>query len=572
MFPPVQRISGAVLDVLLPVLKGIKADINCLKELYGNISDTVINLEETVEEHKSQTSSELADLQSSIDNPPTDEIATAVLLKLLPYLNNVEDDLSEKIDESVNSLSGDLSSINGSVTDLRAKLCDLSDSVSKQDEALTDLNETVSNLKDTVEKQTVALANLHERIDDSMNNLTGDLQDGLSMINGNITDIRDKVCNISETVSNVNETVSNLEETVEEHERQTKLALDDLQVKVDDSANEDFQVGLSSLNGTVTDVRVKVCDLSETIGELKTETTSQLTDVHSWDLSNVTEDIQCIKNELKQIRSHLDDKPGCSPVSVEPSPTTMEIRPSLTVDVSQTLVEPDLSSVGPNPSPTPSYACGGEGGWRRVVYLDMTDNNTDCPSGWQLTEHFKRTCGRNSSGQSCNSVFFPVSGGGYSRVCGTIKAYQYGGTEGFEAYDRGSATTIDSAYVDGIVLTHGTPRQHIWTFAAGLAEDQNRDDSCPCDVTIDIAIPPFVGGDYFCESGVNSGSYTGFHEHDPLWDGMNCTSSSTCCTFNNPPYFTQQLSNSTTDDIEARICQQDNYGDTPIELIELYVQ
>jgi len=25
------------------------------------------------------------------------------------------------------------------------------------------------------------------------------------------------------------------------------------------------------------------------------------------------------------------------------------------------------------------------GGWRRVVYLDMTDPSTTCPSGWQLT-------------------------------------------------------------------------------------------------------------------------------------------------------------------------------------------
>ena len=571
MFPPVLNISGAVLDALLPVLKGIKTDINNLKELYGNISDTVINLEETVEEHKSQTSSELAHLQSSIDNPPTDEIATAVLLKLLPYLNNVEDDLSEKIDESVNSLSGDLSSINGSVTDLRAKLCDLSDSVSKQDEALTHLNETVSNLKDAVEKQTVALANLHERIDDSMNNLTGDLQDGLSMINGNITELRDKVCNISDTVSNMNETVSSLEETVEEHERQTKLALDDLQEKVDDSAKglaEDFQVGLSSLNGTVTDVRVKVCDLSETIGELKTETTSQLTDVHSWDLSNVTGDMQCIKIELKQISSHLENNPSCSQSSI---PTTTELRPSPTMDVSQTLPEP-YPLPSPSFSPPPIYECGGPG-WRRVVYLNMTDPNTNCPSGWELTEHSKRTyCGRSSSGLSCDSVFFPVYGVGYTRVCGTIKAYQFDYTEGFEEFNRGYVTTIDGAYVDGIVLTHGTPRQHIWTFAAGVAEDQDVDDACPCDATIDIAIPPFVGGDYFCESGVNSGSFSGFHPDDPLWDGHGCTSNSTCCSFNNPPYFTKQLSRPTTDDIEARICQQDKDGDTPIELIELYVQ
>ena len=97
-------------------------------------------------------------------------------------------------------------------------------------------------------------------------------------------------------------------------------------------------------------------------------------------------------------------------------------------------------------------------------------------------------------------------------------------------------------------------------------------DSCPCDATINITIPPFVGGDYFCESGWNSWPYTDFFPDDPLWDGDGCTANSTCCSFNNPPYFTKQLHSPTTDDIEARICRKDLYEDTPIELIELYVQ
>ena len=58
----------------------------------------------------------------------------------------------------------------------------------------------------------------------------------------------------------------------------------------------------------------------------------------------------------------------------------------------------------------------------------------------------------------------------------------------------------------------------------------------------------------------------GFHPDDPLWDGQACTSTSTCCSFNNPPYFTKQLSSPTTDDIEARICQYDGGDDSPIEL------
>ena len=204
------------------------------------------------------------------------------------------------------------------------------------------------------------------------------------------------------------------------------------------------------------------------------------------------------------------------------------------------------------------YTCGGESGWRRAVYLNMTHPNTNCPLGWQLLDSHKRTCGRITySRYSCDSVFFPVNDGAYNRVCGAIRAYQYGRTDAFEPYDDRRATTIDEAYVTGVSLTHGSPRQHIWTFAAGFSEDaSHRDEACPCDATINIDIPAFVGGDYFCESGVNVGYPSSiFYADDPLWDGEGCTNTSTCCEFNNPPYFTKQLSETTTGDIEVRMCQ-----------------
>ena len=207
----------------------------------------------------------------------------------------------------------------------------------------------------------------------------------------------------------------------------------------------------------------------------------------------------------------------------------------------------------------------------------MADTNTNCPSGWQLTSHSKRTCGGVSTGSlTCDSVIFPVSGGYYNKVFGRIKGYQSGLTDAFEAYDRGVVTTIEGAYVSGISLTHGIPgnRTHIWTFAAGIAEGiPDQTDACPCNATIDIAIPPFVGDDYFCESGFNSGSRKSFFPDDPLWDGDSCTINSTCCLIGNPPYFIKELPNHTNDGIEARICRYDNSGDyTPIEFIELYVK
>ena len=219
-------------------------------------------------------------------------------------------------------------------------------------------------------------------------------------------------------------------------------------------------------------------------------------------------------------------------------------------------------------------------GWRPTVYLDMRDPSTNCPSGWQLTGYSKRTCGRTSSSpDSCDSVFFPVGGGPYSQVCGRIRAYHYGPSDGFREYNEQEQTTIDSAYVSGVAVMYGSPRQHIWTFANGVEENDSifRDWNCPCATTGVILIPPFVGEDYFCESGYvyDSGIPTfTFHSNDILWDGRDCPSTSTCCSFHNPPYFTKTLSQTTTDDLELRMClsRAAGYDDIAVELVELYVK
>ena len=229
-----------------------------------------------------------------------------------------------------------------------------------------------------------------------------------------------------------------------------------------------------------------------------------------------------------------------------------------------------------------NYTCGGTWGWRRAVYLDMTNPTTNCPSGWNTTEYSKRTCGRVTIGSvgTCDSVFFPVGGKPYSQVCGRIRAYQNSLPDAFFGYSHGQ-TTIDSAYVSGVAVMHGSPRQHIWTFAAGAFENEMATYSgrkCPCDAEdTTIPIPPFVGDDYFCESGfdVNNVDPLGFHSNDVLWDGRDCNTNSTCCSFNDPPYFTKILSETiNTGDLELRMCLYDPspFDNIAVELVELYVK
>ena len=60
---------------------------------------------------------------------------------------------------------------------------------------------------------------------------------------------------------------------------------------------------------------------------------------------------------------------------------------------------------------------------------------------------------------------------------------------------------INSHYVDGISLTHGSARQHIWTFMAGYYDNvQNSYYNCPCTQSSTQTVQSFVGNDYFCES------------------------------------------------------------------------
>ena len=196
-----------------------------------------------------------------------------------------------------------------------------------------------------------------------------------------------------------------------------------------------------------------------------------------------------------------------------------------------------------------TWSCGNiTGGWMRVAELDMTNNSTQCPSGLrQRTYSNVRTCARNSDSGGCSSVTLFTSNIHYSRVCGKIKAYQFGTTNAFGT----GPDNIDSYYVDGVSLTHGRPRQHIWTFAAARDETtSNSRSKCPCTNinTTNSATPPpeFVGNDYFCDTGSSDFSSSIFYSDDPLWDGAGCGPQSTCCSFNNPPWFYKQLPQPTT--------------------------
>ena len=142
-----------------------------------------------------------------------------------------------------------------------------------------------------------------------------------------------------------------------------------------------------------------------------------------------------------------------------------------------------------------NHPCG-PGNWTRVAYVNMTDPSQQCPEPWvevNLTGA-GRTCSRPVIGVgNCLSVNYPTNGVDYDNVCGRSIGYQQGSPDAL------SQRPLDGFYVDGLSITHGIPRQHIWSFAAGLTEER-----CFCgDPSLSLGSPPpsFVENNYFCESG-----------------------------------------------------------------------
>ena len=221
------------------------------------------------------------------------------------------------------------------------------------------------------------------------------------------------------------------------------------------------------------------------------------------------------------------------------------------------------------------------GGWVRVANLNMTDPEQQCPENLSLSyTNPIRLCGRGTD-RGCDSVTFTTYGVQYRKVCGRVRGYQFGSPDAFYTFGSCPAPcTIDNIYVDGISITHGaSPRKHIWTYAAGIAEipedQQLQSSTCPCTGSGESP-PAYVGSDYYCESGLDSTPWGRIlYSNDPLWDRQDCDGlEGTCCDPPNLPWFCKELPQPTTDDIEFRLCGNNDRSneDTPIDLVQLYIQ
>ena len=232
--------------------------------------------------------------------------------------------------------------------------------------------------------------------------------------------------------------------------------------------------------------------------------------------------------------------------------------------------------------------CDSKGGWMRVAYLNMSEPNATCPSGFTQRQYNNidhGVCGLpNGNSGAFMHTFFSSQGIYYNKVCGQVRGYQYQSPDGFGDDNN----IIDSCYVDGISITYGSsPRKHIWTYAGGLTSDNvpYPSLSCPCNSDNTEAPgykPNFVGDDYYCESAIPPYVSGNTHRWQPvlyvndiLWDGQQCDGNEgPCCTNSKMPWFIKTLNENINENIELRICRNQGYPneDTPLDIVELYIR
>ena len=218
--------------------------------------------------------------------------------------------------------------------------------------------------------------------------------------------------------------------------------------------------------------------------------------------------------------------------------------------------------------------CGIGGGWTRLAKLDMTKHSEHCPAPFTYARQGQtRLCRKNRKG--CESLTLPSYGIRYRQVCGRVRGYRWGGTDAFYR----SVNNINKAYLDGVSITRGSPRKHIWSFASGLTEVYTTRYNCPCNRGANIwSHPPsFVGNDYYCEAGSSLFTQHRYRTEDPLWDGKLCRHrESPCCRRPHLPWFLKNIEYTTTDGLELRLCTDPHEGlhdeRVGIDQFEFYVK
>ncbi|MCC7110692.1 MAG: hypothetical protein IT382_15470 [Deltaproteobacteria bacterium] len=162
----------------------------------------------------------------------------------------------------------------------------------------------------------------------------------------------------------------------------------------------------------------------------------------------------------------------------------------------------------------------------------------------------------------------------FTEVRGTVRALGAGGSDAF----RDQAPSASERYLDGVALTVGTPRRHLFAFAHGLSDGFGTDSpasECPC--AGGTSPPTFVGGAYLCEAPRASVLPDGtrlYDNDDVLFDGLLIDDPGCVGAPESAPEFQVALGASSDEALELHVMQSQAPSDEDLAIVavELWVR
>ncbi len=174
------------------------------------------------------------------------------------------------------------------------------------------------------------------------------------------------------------------------------------------------------------------------------------------------------------------------------------------------------------------------GGW--VVLIDDDYASDSCPSGWTADSG---VCYR--ARQLEASVTVDNQNVEYSEVLMEVELYCGGSPDAFNE----NSYTIDEGYLDGVSITYGHTRRHVYSLP--ISQGGGNSD-CPSEGG--VSAPSYVGSDYAC---ADAGSCSG------TWDGPHLSGESHIVT----------LGSALSEAFEVRLLSDQSYSDEEVAVGKL---
>lgn len=215
------------------------------------------------------------------------------------------------------------------------------------------------------------------------------------------------------------------------------------------------------------------------------------------------------------------------------------------------------------------------GGWTRIADLDRT-RDASCPGDWSAATATGglAVCTRGSSESTLTrSAEFRSGGLAWAEVRGYAEAAQKGTTDGFQREGTPAPElSLDEPYADGLSITLGSPRQHLWTYALSQGYTNTARHSCPCRGGMATPAPDFVGAHYACDAASpNVGAWDTWHTDSPVWHG-NSVNNGECDVRGAPSWFVRHLAEPTTAPLEVRILGDESVSNEDVGVTRLVLE